>query len=252
MAKRPARPLAPDFDPARYTCWVRARRAIGYCLWWLVAWVCCALFARWRRVGWRRLPAGPQILACTHFSHVDFAFACVSAGRKLDWATAADLFEHGLGRRIYTSFDTFPVQRGRLDVVGLRVARDRLARGRVVAICPEGGIRTGASSVLAGAELKLGAATLAQLTGLAIRPMVCLGTDQFYVRQAWFRRARVLIGLGEPLHARTDLPPREARVDLNQRLADALRALYAELAARPEVTSAMLPRTAQERWAELC
>ena len=59
----------------------------------------------------------------------------------------------------------------RADLKTIRTAIDRLKRGRIVGLFPEGGIRDGARSLLEGAPLRPGAATLAQ-----IARMVSCGT----------------------------------------------------------------------------
>lgn len=248
MSAEIAPALARAVEPSRYGWSARWGRALGYWVLTAVAVVGCGLFSRRRRVNFRRLPRGPYILACNHFSHFDFLGPVTMGWRKLEVVTAADLYQHPIVRWLLTMADTVPIPRTHSDSLWLRVGLDRLARGRILCMFPEGGIRTGATSVFGGAELKPGAAAIAQASGLPILPLMLLGGDQWYEWRHWWGRAHGLLLLGEPLHARTDLPPREAREELNARLADALRELYARIVAEPDVTPEMLPRTAQERW----
>lgn len=223
----------------------------------LFYWIFWALFGRalhwpWTRrrlLGFERLPRPPYLLAANHVSHFDPSLLSSCFPAKIDYLAFAELFRYPLRRWFFSNVDSFPLDRSRLDPVAVRTAVRRLARRRVVGIFAEGGIRSGEESVLAGAPLRPGAAAIAQLAGVPLVPCLVLGGDQLYDPRAWLARPEVLLAVGPPLRTRPGLPPREARAELTERLARALRQLYHDADTAGLITDAMRPRTAQARWA---
>lgn len=229
----PRPPLAPVWWLARSVCWLLAR-----------------LCARVRRVG-PRLPRGPYLIACNHISHFDPPVAGVCARRKVDFMAMRELFAHPAAAWVLERVcDAFPVSRGRNDTAAVRTAVRRLKEGRIVFVFPEGGIRSGASSVLGGAPLPAGAAALAQMAGVAIRPAVILGSDQLYQWRTLHRRPVILVAFGGELRLDPGLHGATARDDLNRRLREAWLALHQVLKTHPDYHPGLEPKTAQERWAE--
>jgi pimeloyl-ACP methyl ester carboxylesterase len=147
------------------------------------------------------------------------------------------------------SIDAFPAERDRADLKTVRTAIDRLENGRIVGIFPEGGIRHGARSLLEGAPLRAGAATLAQIADVPIVPCVILGTDRFYSKKRWlpFRRTPVWIAFGKPISASAWLQKSDARDRIESELAAAFKNLYAELREKFRLTTDDLPQSQQER-----
>jgi len=147
------------------------------------------------------------------------------------------------------SIDAFPAERDRADLKTIRTAIDRLKTGRVVGLFPEGGIRDGARSLLEGAPLRPGAATLAQIADVAVVPCVVLGTDRFYSRKQWlpFRRTPVWIAFGRPISCLPELQKSQARERIESELAAAFKNLYAELRENFCLTAHDLPQSPQER-----
>jgi Acyltransferase len=145
--------------------------------------------------------------------------------------------------------DAFPAERDRADLKTIRTAIARLKHGRVVGIFPEGGIRDGARSLLEGAPLRPGAATLAQIAGVPIVPCVILGTDRFYSKKRWlpFRRTPVWIAFGKAISHFPELQKCRARERIESELAAAFQRLYAELRKKFRLTSDDLPRSPQGR-----
>ena len=147
------------------------------------------------------------------------------------------------------SIDAFPAERDRADLKTIRTAIERLKNGRVVGIFPEGGIRDGARSLLEGAPLRPGAATLAQIAGVPIVPCVILGSDRFYSKKQWlpFRRTPVWIAFGKPISHFPELQKSQARERIESELAAAFKNLYAELREKFRLTTDDLPRSPRER-----
>lgn len=192
------------------------------------------------------LPGG-WIFVSNHISHFDPPFLTVAALRKLDWMATRELYHPKPVALWMHAVDTFPVDRERVDRAATRETLERLKRGRVVGIFPEGGIRDGAHSVLEGAPLKPGIAGLTQLSGAPVVPCVLIGSDQLYTHRNWipFRRCQAWIAFGEPL--RIEWEGKEARAAFEARLTDALRALYAELKDRFHLTPQDLPQPPMRR-----
>jgi 1-acyl-sn-glycerol-3-phosphate acyltransferase len=192
------------------------------------------------------LPGG-WLFVANHISHFDPPFFTVAARRKIDWMATRELYHPRAVALWMHAVDTFPVDRERADRAATRETLSRLKRGRVVGIFPEGGIRDGEHSVLEGAPLKPGIAGLAQLSGAPVVPCVLIGSDQLYTHRNWlpFRRAQAWLAFGEPLHCTGE--GKEARAEFEEKVAAALRGLYAELKERFALTPHDLPQPPMRR-----
>src|SRR6516162_2894388 len=193
--------------------------------------------------------AGGFLLASNHISHFDPFLLGLSVRRKVDWMTMAEFFRPPALGFFLRSIDAFPAKRDRADLKTIRTAIDRLKSGRIVGIFPEGGIRDGARSLLEGAPLRAGAATLAQIADVPIVPCVILGTDRFYSKKQWlpFRRTPVWIAFGKPISASAGLQKSEARERIESELAATFRNLYSESREEFRLTADDLPQSPRER-----
>ena len=193
--------------------------------------------------------AGGFLLASNHISHFDPFLLGLTVGRKIDWMTMAEFFRPPALGFFLRSIDAFPAERDRADLKTIRTAIDRLKSGCIVGIFPEGGIRDGARSLLEGAPLRAGAATLAQIADVPVVPCVILGTDRFYSKKQWlpFRRTPVWIAFGKPVSASPKLQKSHAREQLESELAAAFKNLYAKLRQRFQLTADDLPKSPGSR-----
>ena len=173
-------------------------------------------------------PRGAFLLAANHLSHFDPPMLTWALGSWVDWAAMVELYRHAWLGRCWDALGAIPVDRSRLDRRAAGAVLRRLAAGRVVGIFPEGGIRTGVQSVLAGGPLDAGACRLALAARVPLVPVVIQGTERMYAARGWMlpRRAfRVVVRFGAPLMpegARSDKAAAEA---LNVRLAESMRDL---------------------------
>jgi 1-acyl-sn-glycerol-3-phosphate acyltransferase len=192
---------------------------------------------------------GGFLLAANHISHFDPFLISLAVRRKIDWMTMAEFYRIPLIGFFLRAVDTFPAERDRADSKTIGTAIERLKAGRIVGLFPEGGIRDGLRSVLEGAQLRPGAATLAYIAGVPIVPCVILGTDRYYSRKAWipFRRTPIWIAFGKPISYPAELPKPEARERIQTDLAAAFRNLYAELRERFSLTPDDLPHPPGDR-----
>lgn len=190
------------------------------------------------------------LLASNHISHFDpFIISSVLTG-KIDWMAMAEFFPFPVIGLFLRAVDAFPAARDRADRKTIRTAIERLKEGRVVGLFPEGGIRNGSSSLLEGAPLRAGAATLAQLAGVPIVPCVIIGSDRLYSIRQWlpFKRTPIWIAFGQPVQITSDLPKSEARDRIDSELSASFKNLYKQLRQQFDLTADDLPHSPQQRF----
>ncbi len=184
------------------------------------------------------------ILASSHISHFDGPILAITAPGAIDWLIAAEFLKvHGLGTWLRKS-GAVSVGRDVLSLDAAREARRRLRGGRALGIFPEGGIRSGGTSVLNGAPLLRGTGWLARQAGVPVVPCVVLGTDRLYVARRWLpwrKRVPVWIGFGPAIR------PEEWADESPGLLGERLRALCAEMRETFRLQPDDLPMTFQQR-----
>jgi 1-acyl-sn-glycerol-3-phosphate acyltransferase len=203
------------------------------------------LASRIYRDGFDLVPkSGAALLLSNHISHFDPPLMGLSFPRILHFMADKPLLEIPIYGPMLRRAYVFPIDRTKNDRAALRTAMDRLKGGNVVVIFPEKGIRHGKNSVLGGAELAIGTASLWKMMDVPVIPMVIIGSDQLYAWKNYFRRPRIFIHVGAPL------PPDKgaSREDLRDRIANAWLQLFAETVRKYQIRPDELPQSAQERW----
>jgi 1-acyl-sn-glycerol-3-phosphate acyltransferase len=190
-------------------------------------------------------PTGPGLLLCNHISHFDPPFMMAHFPRVVHFMADKPLLEIPIMGKMLQWGHVFAVDRTKNDIGALKTALTRLKQGHVVAIFPEEGIRQASTSVLGGAEMPPGTASLWKKTGVPVIPMIILGTDQMYALRNYLRRPRIFVRVGKPLFP----DPASTREELRDRVAAAWRELYEGLVRDHHIRPDELPKTAQERWA---
>ncbi len=209
--------------------------------------------ARVRRVVFHRPPPGAFVLASNHISHFDPPLLSGWSRRKIDWLAMSQLFGAGWSNRAFHWLDVIPVDRGGDDRRPLREALRRLAGGSVIGVFPEGGIRDGDRSMLAGAPVQEGAVMLAVRSGRPIVPVVILGSERLYNAKNWlpWRRAKVYIGIGAAISSPgPEFSRSTARERMRGELASAMIRLKDDLVARCGLDDRDLPHSPQQRMSE--
>ncbi len=198
------------------------------------------------------LPEGGFVLASNHISHFDPPFLSGWFPRKIEWIAMVELFGTAWSKRGFQWLDVIPVDRSGDDRQALRQALRRLETGRVIGVFPEGGIRDGERSILAGTPGRDGAILLSVKSGRPIVPVVILGSERLYNKKNWlpFRRAKVYIGIGPALHPPVGGLPREARETLRTAFGAAIVNLKDDLVRHYQLTTDDLPRSPQQRMSE--
>src|SRR5215468_8880349 len=192
---------------------------------------------------------GGFLLASNHISHFDPFLISLPVRRKIDWMTMAEFFRPPALGFFLRSIEAFPAERERADLKTIRTAIERLKAGRIVGVFPEGGIRDGARSLLEGAPVRAGAATLAHMAGVPIVPCVILGTDRLYAKRSWLpmRHTPVWIGFGKAISNLPGLEKSAARERIETELREAFQKIYAELLEKFQLTADDLPHPPRER-----
>lgn len=191
-----------------------------------------------------RVPkTGAFILAANHHSPYDVPLMIRHTPVIIDFVSIYELFENRFVAWFYGSMGAFPIERRKPDQAGVRTILDRLARGRRVAMFPEGGVRQPPNSVTHGGPIRPGLGRLALLSGAPVVPCAVVNAAAYSRISAWLpvKRMRYAICYGEPIAARTDLPADQAATELEEEFKRRVVACFAEGTAALE--SDVLPRS---------
>ena len=145
---------------------------------------------------------GPAILACNHVSVLDPLFLVASNRRMISFLVAQEYYDNAWMRRLLEQTYSIPVRRDRRDVSALLQARRLLEDGRVLGICPEGGINRD--------QTQKGVAWLVRESAAPVVPAHISGARQGRSDLAtWLHRQRPLLRYGVPLHFHRDVSAAE-------------------------------------------
>ncbi|MCE0522193.1 MAG: 1-acyl-sn-glycerol-3-phosphate acyltransferase [Methylacidiphilales bacterium] len=202
-------------------------------------------FSRAHYAGMELVPkTGPALLLSNHISHFDPPYMAAKFPRVIHFMADKPLVDLPVVGKMMVAGHVFPIDRTKTDRGALRTAMARLESGNIVGIFPEKGIRHKKTSVLGGAELPIGTASLWKMMDVPVIPMVIIGTDQLYALKNYPRRPRIFLRVGKVLP-----PDRNAsREDLRDRVAAAWRELFAGMMRDYDIQPEELPQSAQERW----
>jgi len=189
---------------------------------------------------------GPALLISNHISHFDPPFMMAKFPRVVHFMADKLLLDIPVFGKMLEWSHVFPVDRTKNDRGALRTAMARLEAGNIVGIFAEKGIRHGKTSVLGGAELKIGTASLWKMMDVPVIPMVIIGSDQMYAWKNYPRQPRVFVRVGKAL------PPdkKASREELRDRIAQAWRELFESMKRDYDIQPKEFPQSAQERWGQ--
>ncbi len=192
-------------------------------------------------------------MASNHISHFEPALLGAFFPRVLDWVAMKELFYHPWSARFFSWLNVISIDRFSKEFSAnrrsLHTIIARLKQGHAIGIFPEGGIRTGKDSILEGASMKPGLATLSLLSQAPIIPCVVLGTDRLYIGRNWLRRPPLWIIIGKPITPPLSKTTNKEQTfsDFQQHLSVIFPELQEELCRRFKLISEDFPQTAQER-----
>ena len=171
---------------------------------------------------------GPFILASNHQSPYDVPFLIIHVPRKVDFVSIVEIFNKPIVGTFYGAMNAFPLDRGRPDAKTVRVILDRLEKGRVVGMFPEGGFRRGAASMVHTRRIKPGIGRIAQLANVPIVPCAIVGSPRYDRVNAWhpIRRTKYGVAFGQPIR------PEGEPAWIEAQLVDAISLLHSHLIGR--------------------
>jgi 1-acyl-sn-glycerol-3-phosphate acyltransferase len=176
---------------------------------------------------------GAYLLAANHESPFDAALLIAATPRVIYWLSIVEIFRPPFARWFLTSMLAAPLDRTRADTATVRRVTRQLRAGCVVGLFPEGSMRTGPESVLAGGALRDGVARLAELERVPVLPCVVLGGGKFHRWPSWLplARTRWAVAFGEPLDFPRSVDRETARRIFTAQIEAALRQLRDEIQA---------------------
>lgn len=170
---------------------------------------------------------GPFILAANHESPYDVGLVLRHSIRHVDFLSIVEMFRKPFVGWLYRNMNVMALDRSRPDAATVRAILDKLAKGRAVAMFPEGGIKRGDQRVVVSGRMKPGVGRLAKMSGAPIIPCVMIDSRAFWKFTAWLphRRTRYGIIFGPPVEAKGEAEEIEAE------LIKRFMSLHAELSA---------------------
>jgi 1-acyl-sn-glycerol-3-phosphate acyltransferase len=191
--------------------------------------------------------SGGVLLATNHQSFLDPWLIGIAPPRQVHYMARDTLFKGGFLHWLMETLNAFPVKRGTADLGAIRAAVERLDKGFMVNVFPEGTRSEDGTigPVAAGFSLILNRAK----TPVPIVPVLIDGAFDAWPRKAKFPRpGRVRITYGRPI------PPEEWRLlsadDLARRIRRELVQLQEEMGSRYATASRQRLEADEDRAAE--
>jgi 1-acyl-sn-glycerol-3-phosphate acyltransferase len=186
---------------------------------------------------------GPFIVAPNHLSPYDIPCLMGTTPRPIDFVSITGIFQNRLAAWFMRNMNAFPLDRSRVDPLTTRIILDRLKRGRVIAMFPEGNIRTPEKSLLNGHPFKPSVIRLARLANVPIIPCVMLATGAYSRASAWLpiKRTRYAINFGEAIEVDPAGDNAAACASAFSKLERAYSLLYSQLRSASGLTVADSP-----------
>ena len=175
---------------------------------------------------------GAFILATSHLSHLDPFLLGGMNQRPVDWVTRVEFFKYRPFAALLRMLHAFEVRRTGVPVSTIRTAVNRLQQGRIVGICPEGGVVRGKESCIRGGDIKRGVGLISYRSGAPVLPCVILGAEKLNGVEPWLpaKRGRLWVAYGDRLiHPRKDLHRKAAREEMARELREEYVKLFEEL-----------------------
>ena len=169
--------------------------------------------------------SGPFILAANHQSPYDIPLLMRHCAGRIDFVSIVEVFRNPFVAWLYGSMNAFPLDRSRPDPHTVRIVLDRLKRGRVVGMFPEGRFSRGQDSVVHSRRIRPGIGRIAQLANVPIVPCVLINSQAYSRFWSWlpFRHTRYGIAFGPAIEPSEDVD------GVERNLVDQFVALHTEL-----------------------
>jgi 1-acyl-sn-glycerol-3-phosphate acyltransferase len=139
-------------------------------------------------------PRGPLILIINHINLVEVPVLYTRLQpRPITGFVAAYRWKSAFFRWLLNAVDAIPLHRGTADMSAMREALERLKRGAILVIAPEG--TRSEHGRLQSAHA--GSVLLALHSGAPIQPVVCYGNERFSDNLHHLRRTELHLAVGE-------------------------------------------------------
>jgi len=168
-------------------------------------------------VGVEKMPEGNVIFAANHLGRFDTGILLYGLEREdLIIAVAEKYKNHWLYGAIGRSVDAIWLNRFETDFASLREILERMKKGGVFVIAPEG-TRSRTASMQKG---KMGVAFLAAKSGYPVVPVALSGTEDEAMRKNFkkFRRSKIRAVVGDPFYIK--IPKGKGREEAMQEATD--------------------------------
>ncbi len=151
--------------------------------------------------------SGACIIASNHTSPYDIPLLVRHVPRLVDFVSIVEVFRNPFLGWFYRNLNAFPLDRGKPDAPAVRTILDRLDRGRVVVMFPEGGFRRGEASVVRTRKIRGGVGRIANIAKVPVIPALILNSVVYARPLAWIPlfRTRYAVAFGPAISP--DLPP---------------------------------------------
>jgi 1-acyl-sn-glycerol-3-phosphate acyltransferase len=144
---------------------------------------------------------GGVLIASNHVSYLDIPLLGSAMKRKAHFIGKVELLRNPIMAFFFRHLNGIPIKRGGVNRKALQEITDRLKRGEVVVIYPEGGINLSGDLK----RLKPGIGMLVSMAGVPVVPALIKGTEKALpVGARWIRRHPVKVFFGQPM----DFQPR--------------------------------------------
>jgi len=173
------------------------KKGVIYSLLWNIIKMAARLYLRLEVIGVENIPEkGGVILAPNHPSDMDSFILGASISRPLNTMGKVELFSKPLIGRFFRMLGAFPVNRGAIDSEAIKIAVDRLKKGNVIDIYPEGTVSRDGSLQ----SPKYGVGLIALMSQVPVVPVAIIGLCKVYPKGSRFPKPhKVKIVFGSPL-----------------------------------------------------
>lgn len=164
-------------------------------------------------------PEGGVILASNHFSNLDPIVLGVSSFRRLNFLAKEELFKGRLGAWFLKKLGAFPLKREKTDFFALKESLQRLKKGEVLVIFPQG-----RRVSLKNSPVRSGVGFLAKTSGVKVVPVKISGTEKILPPGKVFPRLeRIRVVFGRPMVF--NLSRKDSVKEISQKIFLAIEAL---------------------------
>jgi 1-acyl-sn-glycerol-3-phosphate acyltransferase len=155
-----------------------------------------AMFWQMRATGRENIPrTGGVLLVSNHQSYLDPPIIASYLDREMHFMARRTLFRNPLFGALIGRCNAFAIERDSADVKGVRKAIDRLQRGNILLVFPEG-TRTRDGTV---GPMKAGIGMLAERAAVPIVPVLIEGAHEVWPKGSFPRLGKIRITFGHPL-----------------------------------------------------